>query len=147
MPDVVLTLGSVQFQDFEIPSEIPWGGKQSLKVHSLLGGDRVVDVLGIDNAPISWSGRFQGSNALARAQQLDQIRRAGNPVTLSWGGLSYLVVVEDFKPNFQRTYQGTYSISCVVISDNTIPQQASTATLDDLIDSDLSDAQADLSTI
>ena len=52
MSNQTLLLGSVQFADFELPTSITWGGAQSLAVHRLPGGVRVIDAME-QNLPIS----------------------------------------------------------------------------------------------
>jgi hypothetical protein len=116
MLDTTLTLGSFQFAGTEIPEKINFGGKQALVTHELVGGIRVVDSMGPQDAPIAWSGLLRGPNALARAQQLDDMRRAGQPLTLNWMEFSYLVVIESIDLDFERFYQVPYRISCTVIA-------------------------------
>ena len=76
---VILTLGGVIFQDFEIPASIKAGGEQKLDVKKFIGGSRIIDALGRDDADIEWSGRFRGSTAEQRCQQLNGMRVAGQP--------------------------------------------------------------------
>ena len=64
MADVTLLLGPVAFQDFEVPCGVNFGGRQRLALHRLPGGSRVIDALGRDDAQISFSGIFSGSDAL-----------------------------------------------------------------------------------
>ena len=70
MSDIALLLGPVAFQDFELPANIGFGGEQRLAVHCLPGGARVIDVLGRDDAEITFSGIFSGSDATLRARTL-----------------------------------------------------------------------------
>lgn len=137
MSDVYLTLGDIVFDGFEIPASIEGGGEQAMKIHKLLGGKRIVDALGRDDGEYAWSGRFQGSNAEARAQAVDQMRMAGQPVTLSWGSRAYTVMVKHFKWTWERVYQILYSLSVEIIDDNTTAPTAPTATLDDLVGGDM----------
>jgi hypothetical protein len=140
---VALVLGTVTFQSFEIPVEIAGGGAQGLKVHKLLGGDRVVDATGRDEAPLTWSGAFRGANSQARCDALDQIRAQGQQQTLTWADRTYTVVVSDFTWRWQRTYQILYSITCVVVADNSAQTDDTTSsTLDDLVEGDLTLALA-----
>jgi hypothetical protein len=140
---VTLVLGSVTFQSFEVPPEIGGGGGQALKVHKLLGGDRVIDATGRDEAPLTWSGAFRGANSQARCDALDQIRIQGQPQTLTWADRTYAVVVSEFAWRWQRTYQILYSITCVVVADNSAQLTSSApSTLDDLVGGDLTSAEA-----
>jgi hypothetical protein len=114
---VVLTLGSIVFQDFEIPQEMPFGGSHMLVVKKLVGGDRVIDAMGRDDAEKAWSGRFRGSLAEGKARTLDQLRIGGQQQLLTWSSLRYLVVIDKFEARFQSPMEIPYSISCTVIQD------------------------------
>lgn len=116
-----LTLGQVTFATYEIPQRINFGGQQALSVKQLVGGQRVVDAMGRVDDDISWSGLFFGTTALFRARFLDNMRVQGLPLTLTWSQFSYSVVIKDFKPNYERSYQIPYSIVCQVVQDLTKP--------------------------
>ncbi|MGH6956277.1 MAG: hypothetical protein ACREEW_06380 [Caulobacteraceae bacterium] len=141
MADTTLTLGLVTFQDFEIPGEIAFGGGQALSVKKLVGGARVVDALGQDDAEIGWRGRFQSPDALDRALSLDEMRKGGQAQTLTVAGLSYAVVVSRFTFRVQRLYQVLYEIALAVVQDNTLAPPASSATLDDVVGADMGSAE------
>lgn len=114
---VKLVLGSITFQDFEIPERINFGGKQHAAVHKLIGGNRVVDAMGPDPDDVNWSGRFRGPNAMERAQALDAMRSAGAQVTLSYMSTFLVVLITDFKAEPERFYEIPYKITCTVVSD------------------------------
>lgn len=131
MPDTQLVLGSrnpngfqVFFDNLEIPESIPFGGAQRAVVHALPGGARIVDVMGREDAVISWAGMMLGDSALNRARNLDKMRIGGLPWQLSWSEFSYTVLVQRFEAQFERFYKIPYSISCLVIQDNTSPVTA-----------------------
>lgn len=147
MTDVTVELGSIAFAGMEIPTVMPWGGDQAHNVHKLLGGQRVIDALGPDDMEIAWSGRFQGANAMDRATALDQMRRDGQQQTLTWGPLSYQVLVIHFRADFERLYQQPYSISCLVISAAAQSPTTSNATLDDLVGGDMDQVNTQVSAI
>lgn len=111
--DTTVKLGDFAFAGNEVPEHMPFGGKQSLAVHELVGGVRVIDAMGGFDAPIHWSGLFTGPNALSRARQLDAMRRKGAAVDLSWSELKFTVVIESFAADFERFYQIPYQISCL----------------------------------
>lgn len=116
----MLILGDVEFQEFEIPENLPIGGQQAGKLHKLPGGARVFDAHGPDDDDISWSGRFRGASALDRATALDSMRRAGDELQLSVLGLSYTVVIAKFSADIRRGgFEIPYNISVHVITDNT----------------------------
>lgn len=120
---ITLTLktpkGNFTFVDAEVPEQIAFGGEQMLVTHKLVGGLRVVDAMGPDDAPLSWSGWFLGNTAGDRARYLDYVRRSGLMCTLTWDSFSYSVVVKSFLPEYQKQYKIPYQISCEVVQDNT----------------------------
>jgi len=112
-----LILGGFVFQNFDMspPTRMPFGGQQSMIVHKLPGGTRVIDTLGPDEDDITWSGFFYAADALRQCQQLDAMRAAGQVVTLTFGGMSRRVVVKRFKPNIRRYPNWVeYEITCTV---------------------------------
>lgn len=112
-----VTLGAVQFEAFEVPEKIPFGGEQKVNVHRLPGGTRIVDSMGPDDRDIDFSGTFMGSGAASRARQLDSMRKAGAKITLAWADFRREVVITRFECDY--TYGGQvlpYTIACVVVS-------------------------------
>jgi hypothetical protein len=122
MTQVILQLGNFVFQDFEIPESISLGGEQMLVTHKFPGGARVIDAMGPDDDAIEWSGRFRGAAAESRMRQLDLMRQQGQALTLTWGTLIYVVLIKSFKPHYLTPWEITYSISCEVLTDPTLPQ-------------------------
>lgn len=117
MSQVVVTLGGVAFEEFEVPEALPFGGSQMLAVKKLIGGQRSIDAMGDDDVPIEWSGRFRGANAVTRAKALDAKRKAGKALRLTWAEFAYDVVIQDFFPVYMRGgLEIPYRIVCVVIS-------------------------------
>ncbi|MDR3525390.1 MAG: hypothetical protein P4L66_14965 [Acetobacteraceae bacterium] len=114
----ILSLGPVQFTDFELPASIIWGGTQSLAIHRMPGGARIIDAMGRDDAPISWSGIFSGQDAISRAHTLDQMRADGSVWPLSWQDFTYSVLIARFEADYRRSNWIPYRISCAVVSDN-----------------------------
>ena len=117
MPDIALILGSVAFENFEVPAKINFGGAQRLAVHRLAGGGRVIDALGRDDADICFSGVFSGSNAMLRAQTLDELRAAGLPLPLTWDILYFSVLIREFKADYRNGWWIPYRIVCSVLRD------------------------------
>ncbi|WP_435018498.1 hypothetical protein TA3x_000472 [Tundrisphaera sp. TA3] len=135
---ITLTLGDVSFRGFEIPESIDFGGEQALVVHKLPGGARTIDAMGRDDREIPWSGRFRGFDAESRAKQLDAYRIAGEPLTLTWGGFRYRVVVRSFEAKFHQPFEITYSITVCVAGDDLNPPPPPPALSDDqIVDNDL----------
>jgi hypothetical protein len=117
MADLVLLLGSVAFQDFELPSGINFGGRQRLALHRLPGGLRVIDALGRDDAQISFSGVFTGSDATLRARSLDEMRTAGVALPLTWDIFFYTILISDFHADYHNGWWIPYRITCTVLRD------------------------------
>lgn len=137
-----LVLGEVEFDGFEIPARIDFGGRQQLKVHRLIGGARVIDSLGRDDSALSWSGVLTGSLASPRARDLDALRASGSTQTLSWDAFSYAVIIAELKLEFRNPWWIPYQIICTVSRDLA---QGSTPYLPNLasaIQSDLTAAAA-----
>jgi hypothetical protein len=117
MTNVVLTLGTVAFQNFEVPEKIVFGGTQRLAVQPLIGGGRVVNVLGYDDGAISFAGIFAGSEAAQRAQTLDVARAAGAVLPLIWDQFYYNVIIASFAADYQKPWWIPFALSCVVTRD------------------------------
>jgi hypothetical protein len=112
-----LLLGLVQFESFEVPARISWGGRQRLAVHLLPGGGRVIDAMGRDDARITWSGVFTGGDGGARARLLDVMRGDGGVWPLSWDAFFYSVVISEFQANFEHANWIPYRVACTVLRD------------------------------
>lgn len=109
-----VVLGDFVFSGFEVPPFISFGGRQSMTVHHLPGGERVIDLLGPDDRNIDWSGTFLDFFPAQRAQQLDQMRADGAPLPLIWGDFCYTVLIQDFSADTKYS-QVPYRISCLVV--------------------------------
>jgi hypothetical protein len=119
MSDTTLVLGPVIFQDFEVPSGVGFGGRQRLAVHRLVGGARVVDSLGRDDAEITFRGIFSGADAMARACAIDALRESGLPIPLTWDVAFYTVVVSRFLADYQNSWWIPFQLTCTVVRDET----------------------------
>lgn len=137
---ILLTLGDVTFQDFEIPETINFGGAQMLVTHKFPGGARIIDAMGSDDAEISWSGRFRGAAAEMRARQIDQLRRDGKPLTLGWSSLLFVVLIGEFRAEYRQPFEIPYSIRCAVQVDPGLARRGTAPVIDDTIGGDLADA-------
>ncbi len=140
----VLILGPITFTNFSTPERMPFGGRQAMAVHKLLGGSRVIDTFGPDDMDIHWEGQFFGSDAYPTCLALDALRAAGNPLPLSFGGQGYSVVIGEFHADIRRLPLWIeYHISCVVASHGAQGSLISVvAGTDSLIAADLSGALA-----
>ena len=120
-PTTTLQLGDFTFARFEIPSSIGFGVGQKVNIHELIGGTRVIDVLGPSPKALRWSGWFVGENALARARYLQHLCAAGAPLALTWDELNYTVIIKAVDPDYRLGWRIPYSIECEVVSDNATP--------------------------
>lgn len=119
MSDTKLFLGWFEFQEFEIPESIPLGGSQAQIIHRFPGGARVVQAMGRDDEPISWSGLFTGPNAVDRARELDLMRVQGREQELLFFGYRFSVVIRRFCYQVQRYYRVPYQLDLEVVLDKT----------------------------
>lgn len=141
-PDTVVRLGDFEFQGFEVPPEIPFGGEQQLVIHKLPGGRRVVDAMGRDDSQLEWRGIITGPNAEDRARYLDGLRVRGDELVLTWSRLRYRVVIQSLELVFKRFYHVPYRICCVVIEDQTTPvTRVPSVSLDETFRGDLDKAK------
>ncbi len=113
----LLTLGNIQLDGFEVPASIAFGGAQRTAVHKLLGGARVIDTMGRDDAALAWHGVLTGSAAGDRAHTLDAMRAAGNVLSLAWDSYCYDVVISRLQLKYCSPWWITYEIECTVLLD------------------------------
>lgn len=112
---MAVRIGSITLRDFEVPSAVRYGGNHRTVVHHLGDGRRVVDRLGADDTDISFSGTISGSDASARARQLDRLRTTGEKVALQWDSFQFDVIVRQFTADFQSGQWIPYQVSCAVL--------------------------------
>jgi hypothetical protein len=141
---MALVLAGIVFTDYAIPERVKLGGAQKFVTHKLMGGTRVVDAMGPDDADIPWSGRFQGPGAVEKAMALDQLRKSGAQVPLIVDSQFYMVGVKHFTWDYERSYQIIYKIVCLVVS-SMGGEAPFAATLDSLVLSDMTVVSAVLS--
>jgi hypothetical protein len=142
MSGVVLVLGPVAFQAFEIPAGVNFGGRQLLAIHQLTDGRRVVDSIGADESTISFSGTFSGADATLRARTLNYLRVAGDELNLTWDVFFYTVVLSRFDADYQNPVWIPYRISCTVVHDEAVAIAPSVISLSNSISGDLDAAAA-----
>lgn len=141
--DTIVKLGDFAFTNTEVPQEIPYGGGQGLVIHKLVGGKRIIDAMGEDNAPLTWNGLMIGPTADKRARYLDTLRVKGGELKLTWGDHSYRVIIREFVPTYQRFYQVPYRITCEVVADETMEMNwIFEAPIDQAIADDMAKANA-----
>lgn len=134
-----LMLGDFEFMEFEVPEQVAIHGRQKTVQHQLIGGRRVIDVLGTEYEPLTWSGIITGSQAGERVGALERMRDAGHPVLLTLDDYRFTVVITSFNPVYELIWRRPYSIEVAVVSNEGSPEKvdALTGALRELIDSDL----------
>jgi hypothetical protein len=140
-PPVVL--GPVVFDDIEVPERIEFGGAQSMVVHKMPGGMRVIDAMGRDDMDMTWSGILEGPGATSRALMLDSLRVGGLPWTLTWDILSWTVIVKNFKGIYQKRNWIPYTIECMVVFDNSANFNPTVPTVQQSVNNDVATAGGD----
>src|SRR5690348_7516362 len=131
------------FQNLEIPESISFGSSQGTVVHTLVGGQRVIDTMGPIPVPPEWAGEFIGANAATRARYLDTQCRQATPFTLSWSKFSYSGVIREFRADFMQETRIPYRLVFEVEDDDTQPINVGTSTtIDDAILGDMNSANA-----
>jgi hypothetical protein len=138
-----LIVGDVEFVGLEVPeSATPGAGKQQAVVHKLVGGKRIVDVLGVDYDNLSWNGWFLGATAGERVSALETMRDTGQAVNFSLDDYNFSVVVVGFTPRYEFKYRRSYSIELLVIErlDAPVRVNALSGALDALINSDVGES-------
>ncbi len=142
MNNVVITLGGVPFQDFEVPERIVFGGGQRVAVHQLIGGGRVVDALGNEDGDIVFTGIFSGASAAERSQALDAARALGVAIPLVWESFFYTVLIKEFTAVYTKPWWIPFTLRCVVVSDPLAQVAALAAPVAALISNDVAAAAA-----
>ena len=140
MGDITLVLGPVVFNDFEIPARINIGGAQRVALHCLIGGTRVIDSLGRDDAEIRFEGVFTGVDATLRARTLDELRASGTPLPLTWDVFYYTVILTHFEAQYQSSWWIPFRIICTVLRDEAAALLSTVVSLADSLVSDLTAA-------
>lgn len=132
-----ITLGEFVFHTFEVPETVNWGGAQQMAVHKLPGGRRVIDVVGRDDADITWSGILLSADATDRADFLNEMRGDGEPRELLFMGRSYTVVIREVHFVHHKVNHVDYTITCTVLNDNSAAGGAENGSNQAAINSDV----------
>lgn len=132
------TLGGILFGPWETPSKISLPSGQKINKHVMIGGQRQIDAMGPDPAPLSWTGRARGQNAASDMQSVKAMCDAGAQVTLEWNEYTYTVVIEKFDPQYKTPIEWEYSITVEIVDDPSAGMgAASLSSLDSLVGGDL----------
>ena len=88
-----VTLGGMQLIGVEVPTFFDRVGRMDAAIHQVIGGDRVVQVLGPDTQRRELTGYFVGPAAAENCQLLEAMRDAGQPLLLTIGVWAEYVLV------------------------------------------------------
>ncbi len=134
-----LMLGDFEFMDFEVPERLAIAARQKTVQHQLIGGRRVIDVLGTEYQPLTWSGVMTGAQAGERISELERMRDAGYPLMMTLDGYRFTVVITSFSAVYEFVWRRGYTIEVAVVSNDGSPDKvdALTGALRELINSDL----------
>ncbi|MDY0929139.1 hypothetical protein SOM41_22565 [Enterobacter sp. CFBP8995] len=137
-----LVLGDFEFLDFEVPERLALPGRQKTVLHQMIGGKRVIDVLGVEYDPLTWSGIITGSQSGDRVKALERMRDAGEQLTLTLDDYSFTVVITSFMPVYEFIYRRPFTIEVAIVANNASPLKvdALTGALQGLLDSDIGQA-------
>lgn len=113
-------LGGVTFQGMEVPEKIKWGGKQDIISQRLPGGKVILNAMGIDYTPISWSGIFMDGSGFSRSRLLYAMMNAASLVSLTWNDRNYTVMVAEYDADDIKQLYIPYHITCLVLRDETL---------------------------
>ena len=122
MADTKIWLGSFEFIGPEVPETINiMSGEQNLAVHTSLGGVRSVKALGRNDADITFSGLFFGLTAYQRAEYIDMLRIAGDPLPFTIFDKSYTVIIKSFSTTLNKRYQIPYTLTLLIVEELSNP--------------------------
>ncbi len=88
-----VVLGPLELTGLEVPDAYDRAGTMQPVVHRLIGGGRVVQLLGPDPGRRRLQGFFTGPQATERAQILEAMRDSGNRISLTIGVWQEFVVL------------------------------------------------------
>ena len=142
-----VTLGAITLTGVEVPSVLAIGGDQAMAVKKLPGGDQIVQAMGDDPSNLTLAGTFTGASALSRAQAVQQMRRAGQAVTLSAAGQRFQVLVASYVWSYaQRGNVIAYSLTLKVLPQTAVAAVDTGQTLAGLVGPDIAGAVSMVST-
>jgi hypothetical protein len=116
-----LQLGDFIFTGVEEPESLKFGKEQSAHKHVLIGGGRVIDLLGAGDPDISWTGFFTGFQAPFRARFMETLVTAAKPLLLKTSSFVKQVVITSFSWDYHKVWPIQYTITVQVIQDQTQP--------------------------
>lgn len=142
-PDFVMSLGTFNFYDFEVPEHIEGIIEQVVVLHKYPGGSRTVDAMGPQRGKFSFAGKLMGVAAETRRNDLEDLAAAGLPIMLSYSQRILSVIIVNCHTSFRRFWEVDYTLELEVVDDLVQALPALASSLDDVIAADLNDAATD----
>lgn len=97
------------------PEQVKFGLKEQIVIHKMIGGARILDMLGDDPEDISWSGFFLGPDAVELAQALYALQQGKELLDLTFGLYNASVVISQLDLVYKKAFWVDYSITCIVV--------------------------------
>ncbi|GAD09131.1 hypothetical protein GFGA_1d1219 [Gluconobacter frateurii NBRC 103465] len=139
--NTTFSLGTITLEGAEVPEALRVGGSKTLIVHQLPGGDRIIDEGGNDPARITLAGRFQGSDALARARTIEQMRNDGGTYPFRAINSRWMVKIRSYAFTYtQKGYFIPYEMELEVVTAPVSTAVTGTSALSSLVGSGVTDA-------
>lgn len=120
-----IMLGGMVLKTTEKPDSVQHGGGQMLAINTFPGGNVSIQNFGSTYEKISWSGWFEGDDAMERMYQIGNMRQKGNIIDFVTEAYSQKVVIEEFLPEHRTNFFIPFSITLqrVVQITKPIPQE------------------------
>lgn len=130
------SLGGIKLTRFEVPSGFDDGVDAHIAVHRYINEQGIAATktqgLGAFPLPTKWSAKLREGTAVPRHLQLKALAAAMAPITLSFGPLSYVVVINRYSGRILHQLMVDYDIDLTIISEQTgsLPAQAAQVSFD-----------------
>lgn len=115
------SVGDVFFEKFEVPEQFETGYEVKTAVHKYLSETgtpiTVVHSQGAFPLPSSWTGILYGNTAIQRMLAIGTLATNEQPVTFTWGPLSWIVHIDKVKFTPKYNNEIAYEIDITVITD------------------------------
>ena len=115
----MLQLGNFTFDLDDYPEELPLGGSSLVSIEKYPGGRKSIQDFGAFDDPIVMHGTFNYSGAVDKANSIDDMWRAGQPIQLTVASLrARWVQITGFKPTYKNDYMIDYEITLEPVDSN-----------------------------
>jgi hypothetical protein len=133
-----------EFTGLEQPQSLSSGGEQRLAIHEMVGGQRVIDAMGVSLSDIGFGGIFtDGANATDRAGYLQNLMTTGASQILAWDVYRFRGLIRSFHANFESFWRIPYQLTFTPSESLSDPITfIATPDLDSTISSDMASANS-----